>query len=880
MATSARLLMLQLSLVVLVFTGAFVAADTGSFNGGGYYATFPTLVLPDAPTPIRLDFKTASAVGLLMYTGGLAGIDFLSLELQDANVVFRWNCGSGAGQLIVSGPFNDNQWHTIDASIHFRDASLTVDTRPTVSGSSPGALLSVNATGPLCVGGIPDDVTLQAGSTTATLFNGCLRNARVGSKGLLNFASAVTVNLADADMCTQHSNYLAKFETGSFVELPKLEIAHTSVFELEFRTNNGSGLLLYQPGLNGVDFVSLELINGRVSFQWNCGSGKGTVVSSSINNLKNKIWHRVVATLSGTEGELKIDNIFTSTGSSPGEATGLTTTRFAYIGGLPWDVVPHPDSISTSAFRGCIRNVVLPGVRGVVDFEQLAVSSAVAGYVCKSTCAIFDKNSFVAFPGARVDADGSSLRMTVSTRRDKALLAFQAGDDDSDWIAVAIDDGYVFAAYHRAEVEPMATVRSSNTVNDGLPHHVSVSWHNDLVVLVVDSSVGNATVASDTLPPFAPQGSLLLGGVPNHYEIPDSLTELAPSLTFEGSISEVALTGFAADRDFVTDATVRVLAADSCSETPRPPISFAFAGSAFLFHYYIGAMERLLELRLVDRSSTLFGGISGGAIISTATCSGVSLDELKVGFAEMYAGCHANIESCTGTLSPLAKRKFYDQMFDQAAYEKCGKGRVRVGYTLLNKLSTGFDDAKPAVAFSFVSAADLVEALLASSYLSCFVAPWVYTTFRGQPAIDGGYKADYNQICHPGTTCIKISAYVVGTNVTEGRPDPSWACIQRYQTTGALHNWPRLNSPEWTLPTDCEYDYEVFHTPTRPDIHPGKRTQVPYSQEQWQTLSICMGAEEDQTAELQLGRDDVDAWYEQSYLTYSGAYWELGTLEL
>ncbi len=44
-----------------------------------------------------------------------------------------------------------------------------------------------------------------------------------------------------------------------------------------------------------------------------------------------------------------------------------------------------------------------------------------------------------------------------------------------------------------------------------------------------------------------------------------------------------------------------------------------------------------------------------------------------------------------------------------------------------------------------------------------------FVDFRGMPVMDGGYSANFDQICPPGVeVCIKISAYFTGPNNPTG----------------------------------------------------------------------------------------------------------------
>jgi hypothetical protein len=42
--------------------------------------------------------------------------------------------------------------------------------------------------------------------------------------------------------------------------------------------------------------------------------------------------------------------------------------------------------------------------------------------------------------------------------------------------------------------------------------------------------------------------------------------------------------------------------------------------------------------------------------------------------------------------------------------------------------------------------ADVLAMLLATNYISCYSGPTVYTYFRNQPVIDGGYSSGFKQL--------------------------------------------------------------------------------------------------------------------------------------
>jgi hypothetical protein len=299
-------------------------------------------------------------------------------------------------------------------------------------------------------------------------------------------------------------------------------------------------------------------------------------------------------------------------------------------------------------------------------------------------------------------------------------------------------------------------------------------------------------------------------------------------------------------------------------------VNFAFAGSALLLPYYMGVMEQLVHLDVVNET-TSFGGISGGALISLAGCANANMTSLLAAYQTVQSMCTNGKNSCDQSLSKIEQHVLTDSMLNQGVLAKCGRGRVRVGMTALNPASSGFEDGQALSVNKFIDSQDMRSAFISSSYLSCISGPQPYTYFRGMPMIDGGYKADYPDICPPNGPCVRVSSFVVGSNVAD-KPWPSLACVPLANSssfagqpdTFASSSWPRSN-----LPNSCTYQFDKFQSPTAPHIFPGKYTKLRYTQEQWQTLSMCFSTDAEVASYMfETGKADTKAWFEQDYPRY------------
>ena len=103
----------------------------------------------------------------------------------------------------------------------------------------------------------------------------------------------------------------------------------SSDFLLQFKTFAENGLLLFIG--KGNDFLSIELKDGKLLYQYDLGGGRAQLLSDKTYN--DGQWHDVMASRKKQEGVLRVDGVLVDSGSSQGDMTQLSTTNLLYIGG-------------------------------------------------------------------------------------------------------------------------------------------------------------------------------------------------------------------------------------------------------------------------------------------------------------------------------------------------------------------------------------------------------------------------------------------------------------------------------------------------------------------------------------------------------------------
>ena len=158
-----------------------------------------------------------------------------------------------------------------------------------------------------------------------------------------------------------------------------------SSLELEFRTREQNGLLVYMDDGGYYDFLELKLVSGSVRLRFNLGDGAETV--SLGRDLNNGAWHRVGVHLLGPKVTLAVDNLRKSENiQKKGRDYTLgnyTINSYVYIGGLPpWyssklKNLALPSVVLEPRLRGEVRNVIYSNGEDGVDTHQTMMAYSV-----------------------------------------------------------------------------------------------------------------------------------------------------------------------------------------------------------------------------------------------------------------------------------------------------------------------------------------------------------------------------------------------------------------------------------------------------------------------------------------------------------------------
>ncbi|NXG41284.1 EGFLA protein, partial [Psilopogon haemacephalus] len=292
----------------------------------GYsYITFEPLKNSYQTFQITLEFKAESEDGLLLYCGenehGRG--DFVSLAIIRRSIQFRFNCGTGVAVITSENKIKLGNWHSVTL---FRDGVngwLRMDNDAPVTGKSQGQYSKITFRTPFYVGGAPSVYWLVRATGTNRGIQGCVQSLSINGKiidmrpwplgkalsgadvgecssGICDEASCInsgtcTASKADSYICLcplgfkghhceealtlaipQFNESLRSFASTAWPLEPQNYLSFME-FEMTFRPDLETGVLLYSYDTDSKDFLSINMVAGYVEFRFDCGSGTAVI---------------------------------------------------------------------------------------------------------------------------------------------------------------------------------------------------------------------------------------------------------------------------------------------------------------------------------------------------------------------------------------------------------------------------------------------------------------------------------------------------------------------------------------------------------------------------------------------------------------------------
>ncbi|XP_035900553.1 neurexin-3 isoform X4 [Anopheles stephensi] len=172
------------------------------------------------------------------------------------------------------------------------------------------------------------------------------------------------------------SGFVLDGSQNSFAQFRKWYTGLNGSLELEFKTEQPNGLVLYTDDGGTFDFFELKLVEGALRLRYNLGGGAQIITVG--RDLHDGHWHKVQVMRNDEHTTLTVDGVSQSRSSRGKEFLfgKFATNSDVFVGGMPnWyntklALLALPSVIFEPRFRGSVRNLVYSDQPGVSPRRQ------------------------------------------------------------------------------------------------------------------------------------------------------------------------------------------------------------------------------------------------------------------------------------------------------------------------------------------------------------------------------------------------------------------------------------------------------------------------------------------------------------------------------
>uniref|UniRef100_A0A670YJF6 Laminin subunit alpha-1 n=1 Tax=Pseudonaja textilis TaxID=8673 RepID=A0A670YJF6_PSETE len=538
---------------------------------------------------LTLNVKTMEPDNLLFYLGSNGKTDFMAVEMRRGKVAFLWDLGSGSTRLEYPDlSINNNKWHRIHATRFAKTGTLSVEEtsspqKPIRSATSPGTatVLDVNLSTLMFIGGLGGQIK-KSPSIKVTHFKGCIGETFLNGRpvGLWNF-------MEREGKCTgcfgspQYEDPSFHFDGSGYSVVEKSLRPTVTQIILFFNTFSTNGLLVYLASNGTKDFLSLELVDGRIKVTVDLGSGPLTLKTE--NRYNNGTWYKLSFRRNKKEGILAVMDAYSlnskeiKQGESPGVASDLNRSDQdpIYIGGLPRSRTVRK-GVHSRTFVGCMKNLEIS--RSTFDLLKNSYGVRKGCILEPIRSANILHNGYIELPPKHLLVE-SELMATFATKNSSGIILVGLSKGEAKrrrrqvhlpFFSIMLVNGHLAVqvlAGDRASAKRVMVKSNNGTYSDGKEHSVILTRNKRIISVQVDESKPEEIrlgLMAESRPINI--SKLFIGGIPAE----ESISGLMMMDSFYGCIANVIFnTEFL---DFTTAVRYEGVDMDSCfpSEKSKP----------------------------------------------------------------------------------------------------------------------------------------------------------------------------------------------------------------------------------------------------------------------------------------------------------------------
>ncbi|XP_029420162.1 laminin subunit alpha-1 isoform X2 [Nannospalax galili] len=539
---------------------------------------------------LTLNVKTQEPDNLLFYLGSSTSSDFLAVEMRRGKVAFLWDLGSGSTRLeFPDVSIDDNRWHSIHITRFGNMGSLSIqeissaEKLPAGTSKSPGTanVLDINNSTLIFVGGLGGQIK-KSPAVKVTHFKGCMGEAFLNGKsiGLWNYIERE----GRCNGCfgsSQNEDASFHFDGSGYSVVEKTLRATVTQIIMLFSTFSPNGLLLYLASNGTKDFLSMELVQGRVKVMVDLGSGPLTLMTDRRYN--NGTWYKIAFQRNRKQGVLSVIDAYdtsdkeTKQGETPGASSDLNRLEkdLIYVGGLPRSRVVRK-GVSSRSYVGCIKNLEISRS----TFDLLRNSYGVRkGCVLEPIRSVsFLRGGYIEVTPKSLLPESELLATFITTNSSGIILAALGKDVEKQglsqaympFFAIMLIEGHIEVHVNSGDGTSLRKAllhAPTASYSDGQEHSISLIRNQRVITVQVDES----NPVEMKLGPLAERrtidiSNLFIGGLPENTGTP----MLKMKTSFHGCIRDLVFNMELLD--FTHAIGYERIELDSCllAEEPKP----------------------------------------------------------------------------------------------------------------------------------------------------------------------------------------------------------------------------------------------------------------------------------------------------------------------
>ncbi|XP_058412658.1 laminin subunit alpha-1 isoform X1 [Diceros bicornis minor] len=536
---------------------------------------------------LTLNMKTSEPDNLLFYLGSSTSSDFLAVEMRRGKVAFLWDMGSGSTRLeFPDFPIDNDKWHSISVTRFGNTGSLSVKEMsatqkpPTKTRKSPGTanVLEINNSTLMFVGGLGGQIK-KSPAVKVTHFKGCMGEAFLNgqSVGLWNYIEREG-KCRGCFGSPQNEDSSFHFDGSGYSVVEKTLRATVTQIIMLFSTFSPNGLLLYLASDGTKDFLSIELVLGRIKVTVDLGSGPLALVTDRRYN--NGTWYKIAFQRNRKQGLLAVIDAYntsykeTKQGETPGASSDLNRLDKdpIYVGGLPRSRVVRK-GVSSKSYVGCIKNLEISRS----TFDLLRNSYGVRkGCILEPIRSVsFLKGGYIELPPKSLSPE-SALLATFATKNSSGIILAALGRQShrqahGPFFSIMLIEGHIEVHVNSGDGTSLRRAllhAPTGTYSDGQEHSISLIRSGRMITVQLDET----NPVEMKLAPSAESrtinvSNLYIGGIPGG----EGTAVLRMRRSFHGCIRDLVFN--VELLDFTSAVDYEQADLDTCVLSERPKLA-------------------------------------------------------------------------------------------------------------------------------------------------------------------------------------------------------------------------------------------------------------------------------------------------------------------